>query len=181
MNKEFIPTMKKLLFFLFLFGASRACTQVPEVRPSIQNPAFDQRLTELLSFTIPLIGVKELKQNLNNYQILDAREREEYDISHIPGALYIGYKAFDESLTKKLDKQKPIVVYCSVGYRSEKIAERLRALGFQKVYNLYGSIFEWANLGYPLVDTQGQITHRIHTYNEAWSRWVEAKGLEEIW
>ncbi len=176
--------MKKLLIpivLLFFVSIQQACTQVPEVRPSIQNPAFDQRLTELLSFTVPLIGVKELKQNLDQYQILDAREREEYDISHIPGALYIGYKAFDESLIKTLDEQKPVVVYCSVGYRSEKIAERLRSLGFQKVYNLYGSIFEWANLGYPLEDARGHITHRIHTYNKEWSRWVEAKGLEEVW
>ncbi len=175
--------MKRHTFILLflLFGASRACTQIPEVRPPISNPAFDQRLTELLSFTIPLIGVETLYQNLENYQVLDAREHEEFDISHIPGAQYIGYKAFDESLIKNLDKHAPTVVYCSVGYRSEKIAERLRELGFTQVYNLYGSLFEWANCGYPLVDKQNQPTQRIHTYNEEWSRWVQRKGLEEVW
>ncbi len=170
-----------LLFALILLGLNRACTQVPDMRPDIQNPAFDRQLTQLLSFTIPLLGVETLYKNLANYQILDAREWEEYKVSHIPGARYIGYKEFDQERLKALNKDLPTVVYCSVGYRSEKIAERLRKLGFTKVYNLYGSLFEWANKGYPLEDAKGQNTQRIHTYDEAWSRWVNRKGLEEVW
>ncbi len=175
--------MKRFIFFfaLLVLSANQACTQVPEMRPAIQNPAFDRQLVDLLSFTIPLLGVDVLYKNLHQYQILDAREREEYEVSHIPGAQYIGYNYFDESLLKGLDKNSPTVVYCSVGYRSEKIAERLRKMGFTKVYNLYGSLFEWANKGYPLENAKGQKTRRIHTYNQSWSQWVNRKGLIKVW
>ena len=48
-------------------------------------------------------------------------------------------------------KDAPIVTYCSVGYRSGKMAERLQAAGYTNVRNLEGSIFKWANEHRPLV------------------------------
>ncbi len=65
---------------------------------------------------------------------------------------------------KNLDKDKPVVVYCSVGYRSEKIAEKLEKEGFTQVYNLYGGIFEWVNQDNPVYNEKGK-TNNIHPYS----------------
>lgn len=69
---------------------------------------------------------------------------------------------------------RPIVVYCSVGYRSSILARKLQDKGFTNVYNLEGSIFKWANEGRPLV--QGKVTvHKVHPYNAHWGHLLERK------
>ena len=146
--------MKNIFFTPFFIGIFilSACAQAPAVRPAVQNDKFDQRLGSLLSFTVPLIGVKELADKKEEYVILDTREQEEYTLSHIEGAQHLGYGQLNQTVLSDLDKDTPIVLYCSVGYRSEKIGERLKKKGFTNVYNLYGSIFEWVNQGQPVVD-----------------------------
>jgi rhodanese-related sulfurtransferase len=110
--------------------------------------------------------------------ILDAREREEYDVSHIPNALYFGYKKPQYDILDDVDKDEILIIYCSIGYRSEKLGEKLKKKGYKNVLNLYGSIFEWANEGYPLVDSNNQPTDRIHGYNKKWSKWVDNDELD---
>ena len=68
-----------------------ACSQPPDSRPPVRNDAFDKELTRLLSFSVPTIGVRELKDIQNEVYIFDAREEEEYRTSHIEGR-YLGYK-----------------------------------------------------------------------------------------
>ena len=175
--------MKNIFFtpiILCVFFIS-TCAQVPSVRPDVQNEKFDQRLEGLLSFTVPLIGVKELAEKKEEYVILDAREQEEYFLSHIEGAQHLGYDQLNEAVLSELKKDTPIVLYCSVGYRSEKIGERLQKKGFTKVYNLYGSIFEWINQGQPIVDNAGYPTDKVHTYNKRWSKWVDEGKATKVW
>lgn len=138
-----------------------------------QNPKFDREVASWLSFKVPAIDVDSLHRMKQEAIILDAREPAEYAVSHIEGAINCGYDRFDRSLLESLDKSRPVVVYCSIGYRSEKIAQKLRKSGFSQVYNLYGSIFEWVNRGLPVVNGSGEATPRIHTYNRAWGRWVD--------
>ena len=95
--------------------------------------------------------------------------------------MHIGYDEWNPSVLNKIDKQKPIIVYCSIGYRSEKIAEKIKASGFAKVYNLYGSIFEWANNELPLVEMNNKPTQKVHTYNKKWSKWMLNPKYEKIW
>ena len=134
----------------------------------------------MLSFSVKTIAPNDVKRE-PNMVILDARERSEYDVSHLPNAIFIGYNNFGKKMLDSLAKDKPIVVYCSIGYRSEKIGEKLQKLGFTKVYNLYGSIFEWVNQGNVVVDKNGQPTKKVHTYNKNWSRWVEEGKAEKVW
>ena len=89
----------------------------------------------------------------------------------------MGYDDFDIQSVEKLDKSKTIIIYCSVGYRSEKVTKKLEKVGFKTVYNLYGGIFEWYNQGLPIVNNDGRETDKIHAYNEKWSQWV--KGRKE--
>lgn len=107
---------------------------------------------------------------------LDARETAEYEVSHLPGALHLGYDQPAMQLLDTMDRSHPVVVYCTIGYRSEKMADKLRKLGFQEVYNLYGSIYAWALAGYPLENSQGQQTEKIHTYNKKWGSYYPVEA-----
>jgi rhodanese-related sulfurtransferase len=157
------------------------CTQVPEDRPYVVNPEFDQKISATISFTIPTKGVQEVWKQKDEVYLLDTREREEYQVSHIEGATYLGYKNPDYTRLEDIPKDAEVVLYCSIGYRSEKIAEELRKRGYQNVYNLYGSIFEWVNQGYPVVDEAGNVTDKIHTYNRNWSKWVDEQQAKKVW
>jgi len=68
-----------LIAFVFFFNIG--CAQVPQDRPHLSNERFDKRVTELIDFSVPVISVQELHENQSDYIILDAREKEEFDIS----------------------------------------------------------------------------------------------------
>lgn len=99
--------------------------------------------------------------------LVDVRRHEEYDVSHLPGAMHLLPDVETPDLGPEIAKDAPIVVYCSVGYRSSRMAERLLVQGYTKVTNLEGSIFEWANEGFPL-ERDGREVHEVHPYNSLW-------------
>ena len=175
--------IRTLLLLIILIAGQSGCAQnVPSQRPPLGDPAYDQKLQSLLRFNVPLIGVEELENIQNEVVIFDTRKREEYAVSHIPGARFLGYQEdFAPNRLQGISKEQLIVLYCSVGYRSEKIGARLRQRGYTNIYNLYGSIFEWVNQERPLVDTTGAPTIRLHTYNRNWSRWVTNPKVEKTW
>ena len=174
--------MKRILAILIPMVLGKlGCTQAPAERPHVENPAFDKKISEMIRFSVPTIGVQELSNIQNEVHIFDAREQQEFEVSHIEGAQYLGYEAFDEARLAGIPKDATIVLYCSIGYRSEKIGEKLQKMGYSKVYNLYGSIFEWVNQGFPLVGPDGHPTRKVHTYNSKWSQWVSAEKAENVW
>ena len=107
-----------------------------------------------------------------NVVVLDAREKTEYDVSHIQGAMYIGYKKFSLKKLESISKDQMIVVYCSLGVRSERISQKLIKSGYRNVHNLYGGIFHWLNLGYPIVQDE-KMTPQIHGYSSSWSKYLK--------
>ena len=113
-----------------------------------------------------LIGTKGV-------HFLDTREQEEYNVSHLPGAVYTGYDNFQWSALKAIDTTEIIIVYCSIGVRSQNIAEKLSERGYSKVYNLYGGIFLWADQSRPMENKSGKKTKKVHAYNKFWGRWVK--------
>lgn len=137
-----------------------------------------QNLKELLGSmnteSIPYISVEHLKNTSDNILLLDAREKREYKVSHLKNALFVGYNTFDlkKTVRKIPDKKTPIVVYCSLGVRSEDIAEQLQKAGFKNVLNLYGGIFEWKNKGYEVVTSKNKVTEKVHAYSKEWSKWL---------
>lgn len=147
----------------------------------VKSKSYDRTLANMLDPNeVSIIGVDSLyRVGTENVILLDTRSREEYDVSHIPGALWVGYDSFDPSRIRELDKEKEVIVYCSVGYRSEKIGSQLKDLGFEHVQNLYGSIFEWANASYPLVRSAGDTVNQIHPYNRVWGRWMTNPEVEK--
>jgi sulfur-carrier protein adenylyltransferase/sulfurtransferase len=99
---------------------------------------------------IPQISVKELKQRLDkketnndNFLLLDVREPYEFQIAQIGGKL-IPQNDVPNRLSE-LNPDQEILVHCRSGARSQKIAELLKANGFQKVSNVAGGILAWSD------------------------------------
>ena len=159
--------------FLWALLAASAVFSTTYAQGRVQDPQFGKLLEGLLSHEVPEASVPEVRQQAD-ILFLDARELEEFQVSHVPDARWVGYDDFNLERLQGVDKDRPIVVYCSVGYRSERVAEKLIADGFTRVSNLYGGIFEWANQGCPLENREGP-TRVVHTYSRAWSKWVKAE------
>ena len=172
--------MKYIFLFVFSIKILSCTAQQPVDRAHTLNPEFDKKIASWLNFTVPTVSPDNVKK-MPDAVLLDARERAEYDVSHLPKAIFIGYKTFEKAVLKDVPKDKPIVVYCSIGYRSEKIGEKLQKMGFTKVYNLYGSLFEWVNQGNQVVDNQGVATKKVHTFNRSWSKWVDKNMAEKVY
>lgn len=176
-----IMNMRWLACILFFLSFGASCQKnIPMDKPVCENAAFEKTVNKLLSYTIPVISVEDVYQNMDTYTLLDAREWEEYKISHLPNARFVGYKTFSANQLKGVDKKAPLIVYCSVGYRSEKVGEKLKAMGYENVHNLYGSIFEWVNHEFPIVNIEGESTRQLHTYNRDWGRHVEPDKCEKV-
>lgn len=102
--------------------------------------------------------------------LIDVRAPQEYAVSHIPGAVNLtDAEAIAEMVT---GQNKPVVVYCSVGYRSADMARQLAVYGVDHVVNLQGSIFAWANEGRELVNRDGA-TKQVHPYDEHWGKLLD--------
>ena len=115
--------------------------------------------------TVHHISTETLKADLEQGKkmvLIDVREKEEYGVSHLPAAINIIHA---KDIT--LSKDTPIVVYCSVGVRSAKFAQKLDKLGYTNVLNLRGSIFEWANKGFPLMRGNTGVKS-AHPFNRKW-------------
>ena len=171
--------IKLIVAYMVLFS-SCIFGQVNPEWPKVQDEKYNKRLNFLLSGSVPFMEVSSLKPNIQDYTILDTRDREEFDVSHIPGALFVG-PDFDLKNLESLNREKPTVVYCSVGYRSEKYGEKLLKAGFVDVSNLYGGIFEWVNAGNNLI-ANGVVLEqkKIHTYNASWGKFVTNSHCKKV-
>lgn len=130
-------------------------------------------LKRLLSHNVPEISVARAAASPGSYTFIDSREYDEYSVSHLPEAIYSGYKDFKMDALKDVRKDRPLIVYCSIGKRSEDITGKLIKQGYTNVYNLYGGIFEWVNEGYPVYDHQNKRTQNVHAYNWLWGRFLQ--------
>ena len=98
---------------------------------NILGNAIENEMNDL----VDTISVEELKDKENPY-ILDVRTVEEYNLSHIDGAINIPLDELRENL-EKLDKSKEIIVHCHSGLRSYLACRILRQKGYN-VKNLIG-------------------------------------------
>ena len=156
---NYISIMKNLLVLLFLMPGSLLAQD---------EFSLTEKVKSVLGFTVPTISADELSE-MKSVKVLDARDREEYNVSHLPNALYVGDKDFSLSKLEGVSKTDTLVVYCTVGYRSEQIGEKLEKAGYENVLNLFGGIFSWKNNGGTVVDNTGSPTEKVHCYNKSWS------------
>ncbi len=86
------------------------------------------------------------KDSISNreVQLIDVRTQEEFNTGHVEEAENIDFysEKFNDKFNK-LDKQKPIYIYCRSGSRSKKAATKLSAMGFKKIYDLEGGYLNY--------------------------------------
>jgi rhodanese-related sulfurtransferase len=104
--------------------------------------------------------------------VIDVRARKEYDVSHLAGAVWAESARDIRKIVSELPPQETVVLYCSVGVRSSAAAQKLLEAGRTNVFNLKGSIFQWANEGRTVV-SNGVPTAAVHPYNKRWGRLLD--------
>ena len=160
--------MKKVFFVICSFTIISSCANG-------QSEDFDKMLYSLYKNTVSIINPNELMtyfQNDSLFFLLDSREMNEYNISHLKNARYVGYDDFKVEKIKDIPMDAKVIVYCSVGYRSERIGEKLNNLGYKNILNLYGGIFKWVNMGFPIYNNNKQETYKVHAYSKKWGKWL---------
>ncbi|MBI1184923.1 rhodanese-like domain-containing protein [bacterium] len=76
--------------------------------------------------------------------VLDVRTKDEFNSGHLENAVLIDwYSSSFAAEAAKLDKTKPIYVYCHSGGRSSSAMQKLAGMGFNEIYNLKGGIMAW--------------------------------------
>ncbi len=172
------PIKYTLTIVLICVFLPKAITQKKEG----DSKAFSEMVNSYLSYSVPVISVDDLHaMPASSRIVLDAREAEEYKVSHINGAIHVGFNHFDAAKLASVPKDKKIIVYCSIGYRSEKVGEKLIKMGFTRVYNLYGSLFEWVNHNYEVVDMANKPVKKIHGYDKSWAKWVVNSSFSKVY
>ncbi len=105
---------------------------------------------ELSQTEIKVVSPEEMKSliEMDDVQLVDVRTKEEYSLEHIAKSQNIDVQSpdFDQEITR-LDKERPVLVYCRSGKRSAECAEKLKDAGFVKIYDLSGGIAKWKYSG----------------------------------
>ena len=123
--------MKKLVFLLLAVMMLTACGQDKE---NNQGAVYVNITAE---------EAKQIMDTEEGYIILDVRTQEEYDESHIPGAILIPHTEIEARAEEVLtDKDQLILVYCRSGRRSKLAAEALVELGYTNIKE-FGGIIDW--------------------------------------
>ncbi|RED43819.1 rhodanese-related sulfurtransferase [Winogradskyella eximia] len=95
---------------------------------------------------VKLITASEMQSvlELEEVQLVDVRTPKEHDEIHIVNSQNIDFMSptFDDDISK-LDKKKPVILYCKSGRRSAKCAKKMKDAGFEKIYDLDGGISKW--------------------------------------
>ncbi|MBL7877593.1 MAG: rhodanese-like domain-containing protein [Cyclobacteriaceae bacterium] len=121
---------KLILFVALVFVSLLAQAQIVKLDP--QN--FEKKL-----------------QSLTNPVLVDVRTSIEFNQGHLKNAVLIDFNSADfKSRLSKLDKTKPVFVYCAVGGRSNAAVSILSETGFKEIYDLQGGISAWQRANKPI-------------------------------
>ena len=163
---------------LLLLVQTAWTTQAPEKRP-----VAEERWTETLRFVresfpdVPQLSTERLAELLAenaDVVLIDARSKAEFETSHLQDAVRAkSVRKARRAITQRGD-EPIVVVYCSVGYRSSRLAQRLRAQGIENVFNLEGSLFKWANENRAVYRGSARV-RRVHPYDEDWGELLDEK------
>lgn len=95
---------------------------------------------------VKLVTAEEMQAilELEDVQLVDVRTPKEHEEINIANSQNIDFMSptFDEDISK-LDKKKPVILYCRSGVRSGKCSKKMKDAGFEKVYDLEGGISKW--------------------------------------
>lgn len=110
---------------------------------------------ETRSEQIRVVTAEEMQNilDLEEVQLIDVRTPEEFNDGHIKNAQNINFYSdtFEEDIFK-LDKSKPVILYCKSGRRSAACSEKLVEAGFVKIYDLKGGITQWKHQDFQITN-----------------------------
>ena len=156
---------------LLLLAQTAWTAQAPQ-----QRAVAEERWAETLRFVresfpgVPQLSTEGLAELLGedaDVVLLDARTKAEFETSHLRGAVRANSVPEARRALKQRGEKPTVVVYCSVGYRSSRLAQQLKARGVEDVFNLEGSLFKWANEGRPVYRGSEQV-RPVHPFDEDW-------------
>jgi len=134
-----LNTMKNLFFLCCLFTVlfTTSCKNNAESSDEIITVVSPEEMQDLLL--------------IDGVQLVDVRTPEEYNDGYIAKSQNIDFKSptFDQDI-EKLDKNKPVILYCHSGGRSAKCAKKMKDAGFVKIYDLDGGISKWKHEGFEI-------------------------------
>ena len=153
-----------------------------------ERPVAEERWAETLRFVretfpdVPQLSTERLAELLvedGEVVLLDARSKEEFATSRLQGAVRATSVRTARKALEEHGEKPTVVVYCSVGYRSSRLSQQLRAQGVDNVFNLEGSLFKWANEGRPVY--RGSVRVRqVHPFDADWGELLD-KALWSEW
>ena len=152
--------MKKFLFFFSVIFALIAIHLVADPKLIKKNLKVMIHQIQTHFQNVRHLTIDEARQ-LKSPIILDVRSKKERNISVIPNS-----QSLDSS--QVLDPKKPVLVYCTIGYRSSLHVQKLTKQGYD-AFNLEGGILSWAHAGGNLLTTEGKPTKMVHTYGPLWN------------
>jgi len=124
--------MKKIIVLITLFLGLTifSCANKPTEGITVVSPEEMETLLEL-----------------KDVQLVDVRTEAEHSKGHLVNSQNIDFNSptFDEDIVK-LDKEKPVILYCQRGRRSAKCAEKMQHAGFKKIYDLKGGFSKWKHV-----------------------------------
>ena len=172
---------KNIIFSGLASALFLACGGKTDIR-TLQTVQDD--ITQALP-TVRHISADNLQSLINNDEdkllVLDTRPLAEYNVSRIKGALQLDPDMNPEYLSAHIGsvaKDKTVIIYCSVGWRSSLATERLNQSliesGAKSVANLEGGLFGWHNENRPVVNSSGKTT-LIHPYDDKWGTLLQRK------
>ncbi|MCE2426064.1 MAG: rhodanese-like domain-containing protein [Pseudomonadales bacterium] len=151
------------------------------VATAAATPVDEERWEETLRLVretfpdVPQMSTERLTTLLKEGEdvvLLDARSEEEFETSHLQGAARAENFRSARDVLKARGEKPIVVVYCSVGYRSSRLARQLRSRGIENVFNLEGSLFKWANEGRPVHRGLQQV-RSVHPFDEDWGELLD--------
>jgi rhodanese-related sulfurtransferase len=114
------------------------------------------------------VTLAEWMQNpIESFLLIDVRSAEEFAVSHLRGSVNLqSLEEVAEAMRKRVPART--VLYCSVGFRSSRLASALADHGMPGALNLEGSIFQWVNEGRPVFQGE-QPVGKVHPYGKRWA------------
>jgi phage shock protein E len=103
-----------------------------------------------VAWDLSVFQARDLLQKDSRVFLLDVRTLGEYRQVRLDGARLIPIDQLRQRIGE-LPKDRPILVYCTVGARSSQVLRYLAGQGYPEVYNLYGGISAWQLRGLPVL------------------------------
>ncbi|MCG2611175.1 thioredoxin domain-containing protein [Flavobacterium sp. SM15] len=95
--------------------------------------------------SLPVADFENILKTTATAQLVDVRTSEEYASGALTNSKNIDWNGGNfETEVSKLDKSKPIFVYCLAGGRSKKAAAKLSEMGFKTIYEMDGGYMKWS-------------------------------------